>query len=67
MLEFESMESRDAAIARITPLLAGSTPSGKPSSSNSSIEPTGPMASVKKQLLEEDRWEHEPSIRALPP
>lgn len=56
MLEFESMEARDAAISRITPLLAGSAPSSKPSSS-SSIEPTGPMATVKKQLLEEDRWE----------
>lgn len=59
MLEFESMEARDAAITKITPLLAGSAPSSKPSSSN--IEPTGPMANVKKQLLEEDRYELLPS------
>ncbi len=53
MLEFESMEARDAAITRITPLLTGGHHSSKPI--GNSIEPTGPMASVKKQLLEEDR------------
>ena len=52
MLEFESMEARDAAIARITPLLAGAAQSSRPASG---IEPTGPLSNVKKQLLEEDR------------
>lgn len=46
------MEARDSAIAKITPLLAGSAPSTK---NTGGIEPTGPLAAVKKQLLEEDK------------
>lgn len=51
MLEFGSMEERDAVIARITPLLVRSLGQG----SGSNIEPTGPLAAEKKQLLEEDK------------
>jgi len=51
MLEFGSMEERDAVIARITPLLVRN-PQG---SGGGNIEPSGPLAAEKKQLLEEDK------------
>ena len=50
MLEFPSMEARDAAIGHITPLLARK-PAGQ---TGAAIEPSGAHAAIKKELLQED-------------
>lgn len=53
VLEFPSMEARDNAIAEVTPLLVSKAPTSRTPASG--IEPTGPLANIKKELLEEDR------------
>ena len=50
MLEFPSMEEREAAISQIAPLL-----NRKSAQPGQAIEPTGALAATKKQLLEENK------------
>ena len=49
VLEFSSMEERDTAIDRLTYLIAASRPSQR------LMEPTGSLAAIKKEMLQEDQ------------